>query len=168
MSHYFWICSSTLRCQAISGSRSAFIPLCYFLSRNLLFKYHLFLLILQIKEDSVSEVMERAAKKGLLKKSSGKKEKRKSVPKEQPPHVANRLSVVDKKKVGRSSPKPQQKKLERQNTEEDGRFKFWIHSLFHPSILYVSPSKTHNDDGTLPTAKMSIKVLHPLKYFVKN
>ncbi|XP_066933621.1 putative methyltransferase NSUN7 [Clytia hemisphaerica] len=77
----------------------------------------------KIKEDSVSEVMERAAKKGLLKKSSGKKEKRKGVPKDQPPHVANRLSVVDKKKAGRSSPKPQ-KKLERRDTDEDGRFKF--------------------------------------------
>ena len=75
--------------------------------------------------------MERANKKGLLKKSratSGKADKKKTV---QPPHVARRLSI-DKDKSPKMSPKSPRNKI-RQNSinkkndndnEEDGRFKF--------------------------------------------
>lgn len=85
----------------------------------------------KIKDDSVHEVMERANKKGLLKKSratSGKADKKKTV---QPPHVARRLSI-DKDKSPKTSPKSPRNKI-RQNSinkkndadnEEDGRFKF--------------------------------------------
>lgn len=74
--------------------------------------------------------MERANKKGLLKKTraaSGKADKKKTV---QPPHVARRLSI-DKDKTAKTLPKSPRNKVHQKNNkkdtdnnEEDGRFKF--------------------------------------------
>lgn len=73
----------------------------------------------RIREDSVHEVIERAAKKGLVKKSratSSKPAKKKIIPKQQPPHVERRLSrSVD--------PEEARKMLNKTNGNDD-RFKF--------------------------------------------
>lgn len=78
--------------------------------------------------------MERAAKKGLLKKSSrvpsskSSEKKKVTVPKDQPPHVAKRLEVEQKNKR-KTSPRPSKKAENNDPTGadaagDDGRFRF--------------------------------------------